>query len=420
MFEIRCSLRTVWRNKKRSLVTIVVSIILILFLLYYVFLLNANEYKINNIYDTTDVVVKIIRKDKSTVTKQIPYLYMFKFIEICEMFDYKYYTADYQCTLAPEGLHNIEDLLTITMTTDITREILEKEFNADITYANGYDESLFSTSTKNTCIVSRNIMEKYNLKLGESFKIYAPYKKLIKENKHDMILAGFYDINKVSKYEKYNKNEYQNAIYCALKPFSETVPYLYYTDSNKEVQQPIVSEAEYLLKDSRDVEKFKKFLRNKTSFYSDSPLDPLLNPITIKICDDELKQMLGSVQSITTFMKIALPFILIIIGTIIFGVSYLMTQNRITDIALMRAMGLKTLKIYINIMYEMVIQSLIGILIGAIVCSLVYPIIFEVLPSILYITSIYILYLIIYVVGATIALSIILRMKPITVLTKKE
>ena len=352
MIDIKYVLKNILRNKNKSLVTILVSSILVLFLLYYVFLLNSNEFKVNKIYDTTDIAVKVERKDNSNVKKHIPYQYMVRFIEKSKMFDYKYYTADYQCILKSDGLKNFEDVLIITPTTDINREILISEFKADITYADGYDENLFVNAKENTCIVSRQIMEQNNLKLGEKFKIYAPNEVLIEENNVDMILAGVYDINTFSDDENYNNGVSKNAIYCSLQPFSITALTFYYKEDMRINQQFIVSETEYTLKDARDVEKFKTFLREKTSFFSENPMDPLLNAITVRIYDDELKEMLGPVQSITKFMELALPFILVIIGTIAFGVSYLMTQSRITDIALMRAMGLKTFKIYKNIIHK--------------------------------------------------------------------
>ncbi len=420
MINFKISIRNVIRNKGKSLLIIFVSLSLVVFLMYYIFLLNDNSFKLNKVYDTTDVVVKVERRDGSSMKKAIPFLVMKKIEEKSKLVGSAYYTAEYKCSFNENGTTNYEEMLPIIATSDINREIVVEEFKSNIEYAQGYDENIFANADKNVCIVSKELYEKFGWKLGETINIYAPNEKILDFNIAEVLLVGVYDHTVTSSNETYNLPQYRNAVFCAVKPFAYTARTFYYTEKMQWEQEFVISECEFILKDSRNVEEFKNYIKTKTSFYSENPSNELINKITLMIYDDDLKGMIGPVQSITSFMEKALPAIFLIIGTIAFGVSYLMTQNRITDIALMRAMGLKSRRIYNIIMSEMNILCLVGIIIGLIVSLVVYPNLFISIPSLGIMITIVLLYFLTFFVGSTIALTLILRLKPITVLTKKE
>lgn len=420
MISLKIAIRNVVRNNVKSLLMIVVSLALVVFLMYYIFLLNANNYKLDKTYDTTDVVVKVERRDSSSMKKIIPYIELKRIQTRSKLVGKAYYTHENLCIFNENGTTDFNEMYKIIATSDIEREIVVGEFKSNIEYADGYDKNIFANAEENVCIVSREILEKNNWKLGQKINIYAPRETIINLNIAEFVLAGVYDITMSSSNEAYNQPNYTNAVYCAIDPFSVTARTFYSTDKERWEQEFIISECEFVLKDSREVEKFKNYIKDKTSFYSEDPSNNLIKKITLIIYDDELKDIIGPVQSITNFMEKALPVIFVIIGTIAFGISYLMTQNRITDIALMRAMGFKASKIYNIIMNEMITLCIIGILLGLILCFTIYPQLFIIIPDASTIGSVILLYLLTYLVGSTIALLLILRLKPITVLTKKE
>jgi len=352
--------------------------------------------------------------------KVIPYIEIKKIEDKSNMVGKVYYKAEYKCSFNQNGTTNIEDMIPIFATSDISREIVLTEFSASINYATGYDENIFANAKENVCVVSKEMLEKNGWELGKTINIYAPNETIMEENIAEFLLVGVYEPTTTSSNDSYNLPQYKNAVYCAVDPFATTAKTFYFSEKERWGHEFVLSEAEYFLKDSRDVEKFKNYIKTYTSFYSESPSNELISRITLMIYDDELKGMIGPVQSITSFMEKALPAIFLIIGTIAFGISYLMTQNRITDIALMRAMGVKTMKIYNIIMNEMNILCLIGIAVGLLICLIIYPKLFITLPSIGVMALVIIMYLLTFVVGSTIALSLILKLKPITVLTKKE
>ena len=417
MINLRQAIRNVLRNKSKSLLIILVSIILVVFLMYYVFLLNANNYKLNKVYDTTDVVVKVERRDGSSMKKVIPYLDLRKIQEKSNLVGSAYYKAEYSCSFNENGTTSFEDMTPLIATSDINREIIVTDFSSEIKYASGYDENIFANATENVCLLSKELLDEKGWKLGETIKLYAPNEKLIKENIEDFIIVGVYDSASVSAY---NNSTYKNAVFCAVNPFSTTAVTFYFTEKQRWPQEFVVSECEFILNDSRNVEEFKNYIKMKTGFYSESPSNDLIKNITLVIYDNELKDMIGPVQSITSFMEKALPVIFIIIGTIAFGIAYLMAQNRITDIALMRAMGIKGKKIFSIIICEMLILCLLGIIVGLVICLIIYPKLFITIPSISVIGVVVLIYILAFFIGNTIALSLILRLKPITVLTKKE
>lgn len=295
----------------------------------------------------------------------------------------------------------------------------------DISFADGYDMSLFMSDEK-VCVIPSGIFP--NVKTGDKLhiscavrssdgfdffnidltvagitadpttKIYAPVK----------LLAGYGEFANAMENESDEEQKLPSLLIDEKKPYTDS-------DANEKMKMlrdyNRLSSFSFKLKSGYDVAKLKDYLRGEGYSYP-SHIGAVRKSIVID--DSELQNTVNSLLKVRGYLEVLYPVIYAIIIAIAFVVSYLLIRTRVADIAVMRSMGLGKGRTFFVMFAEQILLAVVGAIAGFGIMALIV----RSLSAMQIISTV--LYVICYAVGLTIAVCALNTVNVLKIMSSKE
>ena len=233
-------------------------------------------------------------------------------------------------------------------------ETLTSEDDVQITYFEGYDESLF-TSDEYVCIISENAMHMvengmltmivqsragYSIPVGAELKVVGTV-SISDEGDEAIVYAPFSAVS-------------------ILGSESAMVP------SHSEMLRATLA-------NNRDLDDFKSMAIRSFREVSGYYFNP--NVFSLTIYDDEFYDITESLQQTIFFIDIATPFVYAIVICIGFIASFLLTRRRKNEYANMRSVGVSRVSIFTCVLFEQAVLCAVGAAIGCVLFTLTWGIV---------------------------------------------
>lgn len=338
-------LRTVWKN----LLIIVVIGGFIFCLGWMQGNIKRNEDKISELYDHTTVNGKIVPQAGSNYAENGAYIYSDVIDTFTESGYIDKFILEASVSTVLESSKNKEVVSTETYGIG-NIEVYEpiKDSTVNITYMDGYDDSVFEISEeasddeKMVMIVSEEIMSSLDLKLGDTVKA------VFMQNSGGLPIRREKEVKVVGTYP-YKSGYFVYAPLASLKSFIGN-DNLYYTRAEFEIKKD----------KNREIAKFKEMISDVTK----RPENQYMAKISCLIKDDELTQAIEPLQKNVDLMRLLYPMIIVIVVIILaLGNIFviLMTEK---EAAIMRVLGTPHKSIAMIIAIRQFILNVTGIGIG--------------------------------------------------------
>lgn len=440
---IKYTLKNLYRQKRRSLLLLLVSIIL--FMLFYRFVINikVDEAEINSLYDNVAVTGEIKCRESLHTWRSIPLELVNSIVDTGFIKNELLDTTYYAFVFAPYGnvsLTDIDGKLYIDLsaqakvigTTNLDQSTLLHK-GLKITLANGYDMAMFSEDTP-ICIVDKMHLDSYNLSYGDTIGILGEYanefyaysnvaaEKMTKDLSKGLVytICGSYEYDRILV-ESSNSFHLSGGdiIVPARSLLDNFDDYYYYDDTAWEIyhrgdldmiKEPLVSKSSFVIKNTRQLSEFKEFLNERGLLENSTDASEFIFILN----DDQLSNSIRPLQSSLNFKKNMLELIYFLICIISFFIALLSTYQRFSYIAILRSLGTSKPQVLFQMLLEHVLIGISGmafviLFINQLTANNINLPILEIL-----------IYFAIYILGSTVALLIILRNSTIKILTKSD
>lgn len=311
--------------------------------------IKHNEDKIRGLYENTTVSGKIVPQAGSNYAENGAYIYS----DVVDTFSESGYIDKFileaSVSTVLESSKNKEVVSTETYGIG-NIEVYEpiKDSTVNITYMDGYDDSVFEISEeasddeKMVMIVSEEIMSSLDLKLGDTVKA------VFMQNSGGLPIRREKEVKVVGTYP-YKSGYFVYAPLVSLKSFIGN-DNLYYTRAEFEIKKD----------KNREIAKFKEMISDVTK----RPENQYMAKISCLIQDDELVKALDPLQKNVDLMRLLYPMIIVIVVIILaLGNIFviLMTEK---EAAIMRVLGTPHKSIAMIIAIRQFILNVTGIGIG--------------------------------------------------------
>ena len=409
MFIIHLIRKNVVKHWKKSILSVLISLAIILFLLLYLQNIESNQAQLLKIEQTIPVTGWVSSIDGSQEVG----------LEIG--FDKVHQVLD--TNLITDAVITAQAYARETDATELDRMIPPpiiiigaNTFSAftafsteDVTFTSSYDES-FLTGNEEVCVLRDTYLQERNLMLGEEFELemYAP-------KYNDQVSSSFtYEWMGVRRLKIIGRYTAGTNILSGDLPYIITpmsyIEYIY--DGSRE--KPKASSMRFTLKEPLRINEFKSAMLqigfvsvNISGGASHIGKALSMNDQTFILAATQLKESL-------TMLKSLAPLIFIIVAVIGFIASYLLMQSRRNELAIMRSLGTGKKRCFIIIFLESLMLALIGSILGMVVALIIV----EVSP--LMTVVILVSFLITYLLGTAVALFLLNRFSVMAILTKTD
>ncbi len=409
MFIIHLIRRNAVKHCKKSVLSVLISLAIILFLLLYLQNIESNQDQLLKLGQTIPVTGWVSSIDGSQEVG----------LEIG--FDKVHQVLD--TNLITDAVITAQAYARETDATELDRMIPPpiiiigaNTFSAftafsteDVTFTSSYDES-FLTGNEEVCVLRDTYLQERNLMLGEEFELemYAP-------KYNDQVSSSFtYEWMGVRRLKIIGSYTAGTNILSGDLPYIITpmsyIEYIY--DGSRE--KPKASSMRFTLKEPLRINEFKSAMLqigfvsvNISGGASHIGKALSMNDQTFILAATQLKESL-------TMLKSLAPLIFIIVAVIGFIASYLLMQSRRNELAIMRSLGTGKKRCFIIIFLESLMLALIGSILGMVVALIIV----EVSP--LMTVVILVSFLITYLLGTAVALFLLNRFSVMAILTKTD
>ena len=473
LFPIRLVLRSIFRNRGKSIIVPLVSLVMVLFLGFFVADMRSYEKRLNEVYTDLPVTAYVTNysgrhidnlilteyqlKDivdlgyvsETYYTQKLNYLFMEKDVSVTEEIPlpeeayYEGYAAETFAEKVSRGAYLIG--------TNHIETAPEFYFTGEplLTFMEGYDASLFE-GEEPVCLANQAFLDEQGLKLGDTVSI------LVGDDSNETMLYKTLGLTVVGTYPA---NSGRDNLYCPLAvteglllrveienvyrdlsgyrravhraeqglldgtftgdPSGEVVildnyAYQYGPDGVLYMEQRLHQKyhsAQFLLKDTKQMDGFKQGL-SELGYLPVGQLGRIRR--TVVINETNLVETVDSIQSHIRYMKALFVVFEVLSVAIGFVVSYLLTKNRRAEFAMMRSQGAGRGRTFFTFALEQFLLSLFGCALGAGMIALLYGTFSAQLWEAL------LLYVICYLVGILIAAGMMNRARVLEILSVKE
>lgn len=407
MFVIQTIRKNIMRHRKKSILSILISIMIVLFLLLYTENIEENETQLLKLGETIPVTARICNIDGSQEIGLQIELEKLQKIQETKLVTDEVITIQSYVNLAAEDEQSKRPIIQFIGCN--TLSAFTAFSGKDVTYLEGYDESFF-TGEEAACILRETFLKKQNLKLGDELDLvaYAP---------------------------EYNGAGSQTFKYEKLGPIKLKVVGSYYTrnrlasDELPDIISPLDyainvykgtgidcygNSGRFTLKDPLKINEFKSAMQeigfksvDMQKGFSRVGEAMTMNDETFILSATQLTESLN-------LMKGFAPLIFIIVAAIGFIASYLLMQSRRNEFAIMRSLGTSKKRCFRIIFLESMVLVLFGSLLGALISTFIVNI------KIITMGMILAAFIIFYMLGTTIALLLLNRFSVMAILSKTD
>ncbi|MDO4543357.1 MAG: hypothetical protein Q4C01_02285 [Clostridia bacterium] len=459
-FTVKLIFRSVVRNRGKSVVVPLVTVMMSVFVGLFCHSLTASRQERETVYDRIPVtayltnykgtIVDKLRLTEETVEEITAndQVVDFHISQNCryQLMDASYFEVD---MLSSYGMETYYDMLRrcpfLVGTTDI-RSAAEFFFEGDVgfTFIEGYDESVFSQEGQDVCLVNAAFLENNGLQLGDTVSLQAVY-----EYSNNQFTMEPLDLKIVGEYPSFQGKA---TIYCPFDvlysrrvvSYPETVgtnyrlferlfwngtgvidPNLltyewegnvrssYY---NGEWLDSISYESLYnsLSFTVADTENLAEFRDEMEALGLSSVGQISAKRLALVIDDAELMQAIQDLDRQTSYMWALFIVLFLLTVGIGFVISNLLTKNRKAEFAMMRSMGAGRTKTFFIFALEQIAEFLIGLIVGLVILYAAYGSIDTFQWTMLGIYSAC------YIIGIMIAAQVMNRLQVLDILGAKE
>lgn len=398
------------RHRAKSLLTILISLLIVLFFFIYLsgLLSNIVQYESlgeslpvegavsnvsGNLFDDIRIsAAKVQKLEKTGVIKNVRK-------NIIHFFDT-------ECRVLNEDEAIGEFFQTRLM--GINTEEALPDF-AGATYAEGYSSELFSSSEA-VCLVDENYLAESDFELGDDF-VSTLYRKDYKDSEYTYKIVYTAELKlKIVGTYKLAMSE------SSVEPPQVIVPIKYLRELYREEDVKFtVHSMRFTLKNGFDLDKLKEEAK-EIGFENRNPLKFTTQHVgkSLVLYDEAFIKTSEQLRKNINLMQIFAPFIFLIVAFIGFLVSYLLMQSRQKEFAIMRSLGKKKTQIFAELMLESFMLAALGGFIGVLFGLLATEI------DTWIVLVIFVTFVLLYSLGTMIALILLNRFSVMEVLTKRE
>lgn len=340
--------RHIRRATAKSLLSVLLAAALIAALGQFSLSIRSNRARVDELYDTTEVIAHVINRSGSVGTR-VPYEAI-KLLNDTGFASSVYAAADGPCewtqpsSSGQQGrLHNVTSL-----------EEYGKAKN--VTFMDGYDSSIFYDSIEPVCLISASIMKESGLSFGDRIRVTgASLDTRMKSNDSEQRDGIYFTV--VGSFE------------MGLSTLDIVVPFW-----TMDRQRFGMYMGDY---DDAGIAKTVRFRVNNAilrdeSAYRDVPLAVLaesdsstINRLSLLILDDEVKNVIQPLSRNTALLEQTLPFVallVLVIGAAIPGLIIVQTSK---EAAIMRVLGTPSSRVSAILTGEQFVLCAVGLLLGA-------------------------------------------------------
>lgn len=355
-FYIRYICHHFLRTKSRNIIILFIFCVFVASLGWIQKSIENNENKMDTLYATTVVEGKIVPSAGSTFVDTGSYIYS-GIVDFLVNSGYATnFTLEAAVSTIIEGNENDEIISTETYgVQNIPNYRYFNDGTVDITYAEGYDETIFNMSDtasyeqKSVIILSDYIMKQLDLELNDTVKciFIQDVKNLSVQRSRKLKIIGTYP---------YEGGSYIYAPMAALKDFIGNSN-LYYTRAEFEIKQD----------KNREVSKFRELISETAQL----PENQYMAKISCLIKDEELTQAIEPLQKNVELMHILYPIIILIaVSVTALGNAFIVLMSE-KETAVMRILGTTKRSVRMMVAVEQIILNIIGMLIGIFIVAIV-------------------------------------------------
>lgn len=340
--------RHIRRATAKSLLSVLLAAALIAALGQFSLSIRSNRARVDELYDTTEVIAHVINRSGSVGTR-VPYEAI-KLLNDTGFASSVYAAADGPCewtqpsSSGQQGrLHNVTSL-----------EEYGKAKN--VTFMDGYDSSIFYDSIEPVCLINASMMKESGLSFGDRIRVTgASLDTRMKSNDPEQRDGIYFTV--VGSFE------------MGLSTLDIVVPFW-----TMDRQRFGMYMGDY---DDAGIAKTVRFRVNNAilrdeSAYRDVPLAVLaesdsstINRLSLLILDDEVKNVIQPLSRNTALLEQTLPFVallVLVIGAAIPGLIIVQTSK---EAAIMRVLGTPSSRVSAILTGEQFVLCAVGLLLGA-------------------------------------------------------
>jgi hypothetical protein len=358
MFIVKASLRQLFRRKLRSLVVLVVSLVIVLFLNVYTNTIYRHRQTLDELHANIEVTGYITDLDGNIDGLRIER-------KIITGLENTGFIRDGIYTLRVFGKVGTWQDGDISRLTDYTRNPSMLVGVNDVTalpqqpeFMDGYDEKLFGSEEK-VCLVSEDFLADHSLFVGAEVNYTAlDIKKYPAESESD-ISRHTVSLKIVGVYKSYVTPA---PIYCPLEIAN---------DVSRGIGKPVeFSSANFLLQNTQDLNRFRDTLMEFGFVSRGAGSVSGSQELSFTINDRLLKNATAPVQDYIDFSRALYPVIYLFCAGIGFLVSYLLIRVRKPEFAIMRSLGTSRTVSFFTFFVEQGILCLLGTALGLVISVL--------------------------------------------------
>lgn len=410
MFVISRINKNISRHKKKSLLSILISAMIILFLLLYIANIEKNESQLLKLSETIPVTGGVCNIDGSlNVGLQIDFE---KLQEMCDtgLIKDEVITTQTYADLTTRTYEGKSHRPNYSFVGSNSLSAFTSFSPEDVFYIDNYDEN-FLKGNEPVCIVKEKFMKEQNIKPGDELEIvaYAPeynnegwetfkYKKI-----------GIVKMKVIGNYNYHSSIDSEDEAPAIISPMGFVKTIYNGTD-----MKSYASSASFTLKDSLKINEFKNKMEDIGFLSMDMQAGFSRVGEALTINDETFIMSATQLTKSFNMLKNFAPFIFIIVAAIGFISSYLLMQSRQREFAIMRSLGTSKRKCFRIIFLESLILVLLGSILGVIVSNNIVKI--NIKTAGLTLLS----FIIFYMLGTVVALLLLNRFSVMAILSKTD
>lgn len=342
-------------HKKKSMVTCILCMLIVMLFQTYISILSSNERQLNYLAEVMPVQAKILNLNGS---QEVNLDIKDQIIEKLQSLPYVYnesFTVQTNAGIAKFSSEESQKYLKFSVLAANNVKAVTDLSEKHITWEEGYSSAFFQQD-KEKCIINENVMKNNNWKLGDKISLTQYYYKygLGYEMEMNPLETTSFEI---VGYVQVSEDE--NFLYDFLIPFkAERNIYLrnsipFSANSASFYVNPLK------LNDFKEeMDKMHLLQVEKTADFSHAGIALSVRDSSFIVAASQLRQ---SIDVLMLFF----PFILIIMIGIGYIASFLLLQGRRDEIAIMRSIGLSSKTCFFIMVMEHFIVALIGVMAGS-------------------------------------------------------
>ncbi len=408
MFTLLTGIRNIKRQRSKSLISIVISIVMVVLLNVYIGSISSIKTQLANLPAAIPVTARIsnlngtmiagiaIKNEVITEIRKSPYIKDPIFTIQLKIGFGEVTQEDIGTKLNQEGL-GCNDIAGISGLKE--SELSWSAENTD-----------FFTSNRKECIVDKSVLEEKDLSLGDTVTLTTYYYHFLLNNTHEIIMEPLF-VDDYKIVAAMDMQEYTGT----TSPPSIILPF-------DTVEESFVSQginfmpdsASFTVKNPFELNELKKEMKEMKLLNVSAESEFQYDGNALIINDNTFIESAERLEESLTLLSVGLPFIIVIVAFIGYISAYLMIQNRKGEYAIMRSVGAKHIESFRILFLENAMLQLCGSIVGSLFAF------FVVVSNLWVIGLVIVMFLIFYLTGIAVALWSLGRISVMDVLTKHD